>query len=54
MSTPTSLVADSNLAVKKGKYVDGKYAMTTVWVSYANALEALQAREEDINNLSNL
>ena len=46
--------ADSNLAVKKGKYVDGKYAMTTVWVSYANALEALQAREEDISNLSNL
>jgi len=46
--------ADSNLAVKKGKYVDGKYAMTTVWVSYANALEALQARENDISNLSNL
>ena len=46
--------ADSNIAIKKGKYVDGKYAMTTVWVSYAAAMEALQAREEDINNLSNL
>ena len=46
--------ADSNIAIKKGKYVDGKYAMTTVWVSYAAAMEALQAREEDVNNLSNL
>jgi len=46
--------ADSNLAVKKGKYENGKYVTTTVWVSYANALDALKSREDDINNLSNL
>ena len=46
--------ADSNIGIKKGKYENGKWVKSTVWVSYAAAMEALQAREEDMNNLSNL
>lgn len=46
--------ADSNIAVSKRSFIDGKWAKTNVWVSYTAALDAIQARENDMNNLTNL
>ena len=46
--------ADSNIAVSKSNFTDGKWVKSNVWISYTAALDAIQARENDMKNLSNL